>query len=72
MPDRPVGEGGTGSVMLSRPLRTRSMMTFRLTTSFVLTLLALAGAAALSDYQYAQALWLLVTSTTVFGLWYFP
>jgi hypothetical protein len=48
------------------------MMSFRLTTSFVLTLLALAGAAALSDSQYAQALWLLVTPTLIFGLWYFP
>jgi hypothetical protein len=47
-------------------------MTFRLVTSVVLTALTLAGAAALSDYQYAQAIWLLVASTIIFGLWYFP
>jgi hypothetical protein len=45
---------------------------FRLVSSLVLTVLALAGAAALSEHQYAQAVWLLVTSTIIFGLWYFP
>ena len=47
-------------------------MPFRLVTSLILTALALAGAAALSEYQYAQAIWLLVTSTIIFGLWSFP
>ena len=47
-------------------------MPFRLVTSLILTVLALAGAAALSEYQYAQAIWLLVTSTIIFGLWSFP
>jgi hypothetical protein len=50
----------------------KQTMLFRLGTSLILTVLALAGAAALSEYQYAQAIWLLVTSIFIFGLWALP
>ena len=66
MPDGREGEG----TMLRAVLQ--GSMPFRLVTSLILTVIALAGAAALSDYQYAQVIWLLVTSTIIFGLWYFP